>query len=241
MIDHGISIYDGKTTKTIGIWECIDTLKKQGITFPEFPVIQLLIDDRNTIQHRFGHPTAEAAYYYIEQILNFFQRLFNQYYNVQLVEVLRPHLSNELLELLGLIKDDILDNLERLANVSIEAAILRAYALIEKELLKLLPPPTSKSPSMRTLNYFLVREEENLDLLLTRLKQRCFLSQDVDIDALNLLRIARNYAAHNPEEISSNIDWQKAFKVAKDLIVGLHKANESQSLDTGDSGDNDSE
>jgi hypothetical protein len=42
MIDHGISIYEGKTTKTVGIWECIDTLKKQGISFPEFPVTNCL-------------------------------------------------------------------------------------------------------------------------------------------------------------------------------------------------------
>jgi hypothetical protein len=129
-----------------------------------------------------------------------------------------------------------------LANVSIEAAILRAYALIEKDLPKLLPPPTSnRPPKIVTLSYFLVVEKENVDLLLTRLKQSGFLSQDVDVDALNLLRSARNYAAHNPEENSSNIDWQRAFKVAKDLIVGLHKANASQTLNTEDATGNDPE
>src|SRR5258708_40204626 len=63
MIDQGVSIYIPKSNKTLTIWECTDLLDSKGVKLPERPVIELLIDDRNTIQHRFGYPSAEAVYY----------------------------------------------------------------------------------------------------------------------------------------------------------------------------------
>src|SRR6266700_4767080 len=91
VIDLGMSIYEAKTTKTLGIWDCTSRLAEKGIEFPEIPVLQLLIDDRNNIQHRFGHPTAEATYYYIKQVVNFFQRFLNEHYNIQLFEALKSN------------------------------------------------------------------------------------------------------------------------------------------------------
>src|SRR5438874_11151750 len=48
VIDQGVSIYEPRTNRTIGIWDCINKLKDKGVNIPELPVIELLIDDRNT-------------------------------------------------------------------------------------------------------------------------------------------------------------------------------------------------
>src|SRR5258707_11652448 len=53
VIDKGVSIYIPKKPQTLGIWESFDQLANVGVNVPERPVIELLIDDRNTIQHRF--------------------------------------------------------------------------------------------------------------------------------------------------------------------------------------------
>jgi len=75
VIDQGISIYE-KPGITITIWESIKRLNDKGVVVSELPVIELLIDDRNTIQHRFGHPSAESTYYYIEQVISSFRGCF---------------------------------------------------------------------------------------------------------------------------------------------------------------------
>jgi hypothetical protein len=76
------------------------------VDLPELPIIELLIDDRNTIQHRFGHPTAESITYYVEQVSSFFQRFLDKHYGIQLAEALESHLSAENLKLLGLVKNE---------------------------------------------------------------------------------------------------------------------------------------
>lgn len=139
VIDQGLSIYEPKNNRTITIWECFKKLEGKSIKIPERPVIELLIDDRNTIQHRFGYPNAESVYYYLEEVVAFFQRFLNEHYGVQLSEALEPHLSKEHLELLGLIKDEY-DYLDKLLELSPEAAIVQAYNLVEEKILEILFP-----------------------------------------------------------------------------------------------------
>ena len=73
LIDHGVSIYVSKTSETISIWKAFEQLEKLNTIIPERPIIELLVDDRNTIQHRFGHPNAETAYYYLILCYRFLQ------------------------------------------------------------------------------------------------------------------------------------------------------------------------
>ena len=72
VIDIGQSIYKDNNKLTINIWECFKSLESQGVSVPERPVIELLIDDRNTIQYRFGFPNSESVYFYLKSILGFF-------------------------------------------------------------------------------------------------------------------------------------------------------------------------
>ena len=220
MIDQGISIYIPKTNKTRTIWECIDLLDSKDVKIPEQPVIELLIDDRNTIQHRFGHPSTESTYYYIEQIVNFFKRFLHQHYNVSLTDALKPHLSEEHLQLLGLV-DDEFSFLDKLASISIESSILEAYKSIEREINRYIQPIADKASQGRSRYAAALLTQA----LLIDLKEKGFFEKNMRKD-YSTLREARNYAAHAPED-TTNIDWKKAFEIAKELLAGLLNAAKS--------------
>src|SRR5260370_11451741 len=214
LIDQGMSIYKPGTNKTIHIWECIGKLKNQGVDVPELPIIELLIDDRNTIQHRFGHPTAEAITYYIEQVTSFFKRFLDKHYGIQLAEALEPHLSAENLKLLGLVKDEY-GYLDKLASISPKASITQIYSIVEKKLAELLAPY-----SYGTIHMLPLSRNRYLPLLFRDLASKGYVTRDMDKD-FKILREARNLAAHSSDsETSSTVDLQEAFAIAKELLYG---------------------
>lgn len=220
LIDQGMSIYKPGTNKTIDIWEGIGKLKNQGVDLPELPIIELLIDDRNTIQHRFGHPTAEAITYYIEQVTTFFQRFLDQHYGLQLAEALESHLSTENLKLLGLVKDEY-GYLEKLASISPKASITQIYSIIEKKLTELLAPYSYGTTHMVPLS-----RNRYLPLLFRDLASNAYVTRDMEKD-FKILREVRNFAAHSSDLETSPVDLQEAFAIAKELLSGLEKASRS--------------
>lgn len=220
LIDQGMSIYKPGTNKTIDIWECIGKLKNQGVDLPELPIIELLIDDRNTIQHRFGYPPAEAITYYIEQVTSFFQRFLDQHYGIQLAETLEPHLSAEHLKLLGLIKDEF-GYLDKLASISPKAGIIQIDSIIEEKLTELLAPY-----SYGTTHAVPLLRNRYLSLLFRDLTSKGYIARDMDRD-FKVLRTARNFAAHSSGSQTSSVDFQEAFAIAKELLSGLEKASHS--------------
>jgi hypothetical protein len=132
LLVEGQSIYSTKNQNlTVGIWDSLKTLNDLGILIPEKPVIELLVDDRNTIQHRFGFPNEEAVYFYLSSTKDFYNRFLKDEYNTTLSEELKPYLSKENMELLGISKSEI-DHLKKLKEVSVEMAILQISGDIEK-------------------------------------------------------------------------------------------------------------
>lgn len=223
VIDQGMSIYDNKPGITINIWESISKLKDKGIDIAERPVIELLIDDRNTIQHRFGHPSAESTYYYIEQVVNFFQRFLHHQYHIHLSEALKSHLSDENLKLLGLVRDDF-SYLDQLASISIESAVLKGANIVLSEVSKYHQSffRTTFPNDYRPRVGLFWRKKFN-NALFYDLKQKRYLHRDITED-FAYLQNARNYAAHNPEYSTDEINWQKAFDIAKELLAVLREA-----------------
>ena len=71
LLDLGQSIYKNpKETKTIyGVFE---DLVNAGVVVPRKHILELLIDERNTIQHRFGSITDIMSAYYVENAIAFF-------------------------------------------------------------------------------------------------------------------------------------------------------------------------
>lgn len=213
LIDHGVSIYKNPK-ETITIWGTFDELEKIKINTPEKPVIELLIDDRNTLQHRFGFPNADAVFYYLEQVITFFNRFLEEQYNVKLSEALEPHLSKEHLALIGLVKDDY-NHLRKLFQLSPEAAIQQAYTMIEGKLREL----TSKIAP---------KDQEN--------KRRPLLAQDYIsilanegvisselVNSFHQLRTVRNAAAHAVTIDSNAINRDDFLKTAINILDRLDK------------------
>jgi len=132
LLTEGKSIYSTKNQNlTIGIWDSFKNLSDLGIQIPEKPVIELLVDDRNTLQHRFGFPNEEAVFFYLSSSKDFFKRFLKDEYNTSLSEELKIYLSNENMQLLGIAKNE-LDHLNKLKEVSPEMAILQISSDIEK-------------------------------------------------------------------------------------------------------------
>lgn len=82
-VDLGESIYKGpKETKTI--WAVIGDLEKQQVDIPLKPILELLIEERNNIQHRFGSETEVMANWYMEKMLEFFEGYMSSRFNLSL-------------------------------------------------------------------------------------------------------------------------------------------------------------
>jgi len=224
LIDHNVSIYKGPK-ETITIWGTFDELNKLGIVIPEKPVIELLIDDRNTIQHRFGFPNGEAVFYYLEQVASFFVRFLEEQYKVKLTEALEPHLSKENLALIGLIPDDY-SHLKKLYQISPEAAIQQAYSAIEKKLRKEVPMSElrQRADGSKASSQFipaLLRDQIRI------LVEEGYINADIAND-IELLRNTRNRVAHSSGDTDGNSkELEKVFKIALRILSVLEQVNRS--------------
>lgn len=225
VIDQGISIYDKekKQNTTITIWKCLSILESKSINVPELPVLELLIDDRNTIQHRFGYPDQKTVDYYLQEVVSFFQRFLDAHYGLNLSETLVPYLTNEHLKILGLIRDEYQDTLNQLAKVSPEAAIVKAYNYVEELILSFM---TNYLPERETERAtFVVRSQALVRQLFNELEQNSFVEEGYQ--RLMELRRTRNRAAHSAVENLEDINWEENLRIAEKLINGLRKAKES--------------
>lgn len=213
LIASNCSIYIENSNKTIGVWDCFKALDKLGISTPERPIIELLIDDRNTIQHRFGFPNEESVYYYLDQIVNFFKRFLADEYKTDLVDELRPHLKKEYLELLGLVENEN-HHLNKLKEVSIEMAILNAYGQIDNEFYSIVESVEDRE-SVRNRHPLIGR----LDLLINYLIKYEKLDKEI-ADKFGRLRILRNNIAHArlKDENISRKELEEYFRLCKEIL-----------------------
>jgi len=221
LIDAGVSIYQQKRSQTISIWDSFDKLQKQKVNIPERPIMELLIDDRNTIQHRFGFPDAETVYFYLKRVVAFFRRFLDDEYGVALVDVLKPYLDIEHLAFLGLVEDEESEiaELDKLFEISPESAVLQAYNIIEKKVIEAL----DDFPNLQRRAFVFWRSPEFRHLL-DWLATEGYVAHDT-VKEFHFLREMRNraaHAAHFPDD--SPEQWEKALQIAKDLICGLERA-----------------
>lgn len=222
LIDNGITIYKNPK-ETITIWGSFDELEKLGIKIPEKPVIELLVDDRNTIQHRFGFPNAESVFYYLEQVVNFFNRFLDEQYKVKLVEALTPHLSKENLALIGLVEDDY-SHLKKLFQLSPEAAVQQAYAMVEAKLREKIPYEKMRSTSTRPLfANDIIRLMARKDIISTEIARE-----------FERFRMIRNQAAHGASDKVSKAELEAALKSAMSVLEILDKINPVEIFDSSD-------
>lgn len=225
VIDQGISIYNKGQTTTITIWKCLELLEAENIDIPERPVLELLIDDRNTIQHRFGYPDQKTVDYYLQETVGFFQRFLNTHYGLNLSETLAQYLSNEHLKILGLIRDEYQDTLKQLAKVSPEAAIVKAYNLVEELILEFVAEYLPERPDQKAR--FIIQNQSLIRELFNDLEQKGFIEKKGGYERLRILRDNRNRAAHSAVENLEDIDLENNLRIADELIKGLQQAKEA--------------
>jgi len=224
LIDKGESIYKPKQPLTIGIWEAFDKLSDHGVVLPERPKIELLIDDRNTIQHRFGSPEAGSVFYYLECVISFLKRILNDEYGINLADVLKSHLSQDELAFVGLAQqiDENEHALDPLFQISPESAVLQAYNLVEDRLLRLTVKPGDEIGRRG-----LMELSRQVPYLINNLAIRGYISQETAHE-FRFFRDLRNrsaHAAHFREE-ERDADWAKGIEIAKKLLDGLDQAVE---------------
>ena len=220
VIDKGESIYKANQPQTIGVWKAHEILQQHNVTITEWPIIELLIDDRNTIQHRFGFPDAESVYYYLDAVLRFFRAILKNEYSLEIRDVLSSHVSKDDLIFLGL-ADSGTENeqgLDPLFEISPESALLHAYNMIEERILRLkfanfdeLDQRTIMTTYRDIPNY--LRELVNTKKLKPKHEA-----------SYRELRQLRNRAAHSAHFVNEgNADWSGGMKIAKELLQKLDK------------------
>jgi|ERR1035437_188432 mannose-6-phosphate isomerase-like protein (cupin superfamily) len=69
----GRSIYRNPK-ETITIWGAYDALAELNIAIPEKPDLELLHEERNSIQHKFANPSAEDTAFHVHKAVKFIRR-----------------------------------------------------------------------------------------------------------------------------------------------------------------------
>ncbi len=67
----GLSIYRKDRKTTIGLHEALDILQDNGVAVQERPDLELLHDERNSIQHTNSTPDEDTTVFYVETVLRF--------------------------------------------------------------------------------------------------------------------------------------------------------------------------
>jgi uncharacterized protein YutE (UPF0331/DUF86 family) len=133
VLDSGESIYKG-SKETITIHGCFKTLGEKNIRIPYLNKLELLIDERNALQHRFGSPNELTTIFYMNIAQDFFREILAKHYNQQYDEILTQFADEKELVAFRMREptdDTELENLKKLANVHSLGALLSAMTYLE--------------------------------------------------------------------------------------------------------------
>jgi hypothetical protein len=194
VLDTGESIYQNPK-ETINIHKCIEILKNKGVTLPYLNKIELLIDERNALQHRFGSPNELTMIFYMDIALAFFGEVLKDRYGQNFNEVLGQFADSKELMAFRMRQpsdESELANLKKLAKVHPLGALLSAMTYLEKKVFEFLKKvglereatirPYWTSVSHRYLSRFGVVVPESLG------------------NKLDEIRRTRNLAAHGRQD-----------------------------------------
>lgn len=230
LLDAGHSIYEINKPVALNVFKVLELLKKERVKIPERPFIDLLIEDRDTIQHRFERPELKTIYRYIDDVTGFVKRFLREEFTLDLGDVLRElGQTEENLQLFGVLEGqgNVLAFLDKLFALSPGAAIVQAFNFVEGKFMELsflqatYFDPRVKESFLRTSH----KSAEFTQLLETLVEEK-FLTRKV-VNQLDQLRSARNYAVYHDAESLNPPDWANALAIAKEVMIGLDNAIES--------------
>lgn len=134
VLDTGQSVYKNPK-ETITIHGCLTTLADEGIELPYLNKIELLIDERNALQHRFGSPNELTSIFYMNIAQEFFREVLKKHYGQDYEELISQFADEHDLVAYKLghpSNDQELDKLQELAKIHPLGALLSAWSYFEK-------------------------------------------------------------------------------------------------------------
>jgi hypothetical protein len=206
LLDLGESIYKNPK-ETITISGSIKTIKdEKNIKIPFLNKLELLIDERNSLQHRYGFPNELTTIFYMEATYSFFQEFLKENYDLEIDKVMEDFISSEDLELFKLrrvVTKNELDKLLKLSKVHPIGALLSAYTYLEKQLTEIRDIINESIPTdikIENRVRFRVMRLTNPDFLPKMLDEYNINLANKDKSKLYELRKLRNQTAHGREE-----------------------------------------
>lgn len=210
VLDTGESIYKGPK-ETITIQGCLKVLQDKSINLPLLNKIELLVDERNALQHRFGSPNELTSIFYMNIAENFFREVLKTHYGQEYDEIVTQFTDeSDLLEykLNDPTNDQELDKLKDLAKIHPLGALLSAWTYIEKEI--------EEFAELAGLN-FLRRRPSVIDLVNGRWERFGVVIPSGLSESFNEARRLRNMAAHGRleptvDDVIASVDTIEAFE-----------------------------
>lgn len=210
VLDTGESIYKGPK-ETITIQGCLKVLQDKSINLPLLNKIELLVDERNALQHRFGSPNELTSIFYMNIAEDFFREVLKTHYGQEYDEIVTQFTDeSDLLEykLNDPTNDQELDKLKDLAKIHPLGALLSAWTYIEKEI--------EEFAELAGLN-FLRRRPSVIDLVNGRWERFGVVIPSGLSDSFNEARRLRNMAAHGRleptvDDVIASVDTIEAFE-----------------------------
>jgi len=146
LLDLGESIYKNPK-ETVNIWGAIKKLKEkeneeeEKIRIPSTNKIEILIDERNALQHRYGFPNEITTIFHMENAYDFFKEFLRDNYGLEIDEVIKDFLPEEEYPSFQLRRkistENELDKLIKLAKIHPVGALLSAFTYLESQLLEI--------------------------------------------------------------------------------------------------------
>jgi uncharacterized protein YutE (UPF0331/DUF86 family) len=223
LLDLGESIYKNPK-ETITISGSIKTLtEEKGITIPNLNKLELLIDERNSLQHRYGFPNELTTIFYMEATHKFFNDFLKENYDLDIDEVISEFVTPEDLATFQLRKATTsheLDKLSKLSKVHPVGALLSAYAYLEKQLIgirEIINSNISADDKMERNIRFRIMRLTNPDFLPRMFDEYGVELKNEEKRKLSELRHLRNQTAHGRDEpeqktVSEMIKFIKALE-----------------------------
>ena len=198
LLNIGESIYKNPK-ETLSIHGCIQALKAKGISLPYLNKIELLIDERNAIQHRFGSPNELTTIFYMNISIAFFKEILKEHYDLDLEEIL-SHFVNEK-DLIAFrmrepTSESELENLKKLAKIHPLGALLSAMTYLEKIIYQF-ASKVGLEKKLRIRPYWIFMSPRFLIRFGIKLPEELILDPD------NIRRL-RNMAAHGRKDPSTD-------------------------------------
>ncbi|MFA5171771.1 MAG: hypothetical protein WC426_09400 [Sulfuriferula sp.] len=148
VIDCSESIYEANSKTTINIWTALKIVEKYGASLSKRPHIEMLIDDRNAIQHKFGHPTKECVVYYLDIVIETFRECLKNRYDVEFNDVAKEYFSESGLLLVGVSQKSEFETVKAIAKYDLLSGVATAYSLLEAKVHQLLTYSLNSRPIM---------------------------------------------------------------------------------------------